>query len=118
MKKLDLSATGREDFLREQLLLNLTGTISEGELLKRLRKGLLGMSQSDFCKLAGISRRSLSDIENNRGPSTTATLNAAFGIFGLRLSLLPMNAELTKLVCADFQTLDGLPFHIKRFRQE
>ena len=46
MKKPDLSPSGREDFLREHLLLNLAGKISEGELLKRLRKGLLGMSQS------------------------------------------------------------------------
>lgn len=116
MKRPDLSPTGREDFLRQNLLLNLAGKISEGELLKRLRKTLLGMNQSEFCKLADISRRSLSDIENDRGPSTSATLNAAFSVFGLRLSLLPMNAELTKLVCADFQALEGLPFHIRRFR--
>jgi transcriptional regulator with XRE-family HTH domain len=115
LKKLELSPTGREDYLRENLLLNLTGKISEGTLLKRLRKDLLGMSQSEFCKLAGISRRSLSDIENDRGPSTSMTLNTVFGIFGLRLSLLPMNAELTKLVCADFQAVEGLAYHIKRF---
>lgn len=117
MKRAALNATEREDFLRLQLLQALTGKISEGELLKRLRKGILGLNQSEFADLAGIARRSLSDLENDRGPATSATLNAAFGIFGIRLSLLPMNAELTKLLFSDFQAEEGLPYQIRRFKE-
>ncbi|MDO9475407.1 MAG: helix-turn-helix transcriptional regulator [Pseudohongiella sp.] len=111
-----LDAGQREAYLREQLGLALTGQISEGELLKRLRKALTGMNQAEFAGLAKISRRSLSDLENDRGVATTALVNAAFSVFGLRLALLPMNADLTKVVCADFQVHDNLPVRIKRFK--
>ena len=117
MKRAALSATEREDFLRQQLLQTLTGRISEGELLRRLRKGILGLNQSEFAKIAGIARRSLSDLENDRGPATSATLNAAFGIFGIRLGLLPMNAELTKLLFSDFQAEEELSYQIRRFKE-
>lgn len=111
-----LNAEQREAYLREQLGLALLGQISEGELLKRLRKTVTNMNQDDFAKLAKIGRRSLSDLENDRGTATTALVNAAFSAFGLRLALLPMNAGLTQEVCADFQVHKNLPIRIKRFK--
>lgn len=112
----NLTAEQREVFVREQLGLALCGEISEGTLLKKLRKTILNMNQAQFAALTGIGRRSLSDLENDRGTATLSLVNAAFLPFGLRLALLPMNAVLTQQVCADFQKHDELPVRIKRFK--
>jgi transcriptional regulator with XRE-family HTH domain len=111
-----LTAEQRETFVREQLGLALCGEISEGTLLRRLRKTILKMNQAQFAELAKIGRRSLSDLENDRGTATLSSVNAAFSPFGLRLALLPMNGVLTQQVCADFQKHAELPLRIKRFK--
>ncbi|WP_210401678.1 helix-turn-helix domain-containing protein [Lacimicrobium sp. SS2-24] len=62
-----------------------------GQMLKILRKDLLEMTQADYAKLVGISRRSLSDLEQDRSHSTAHILNAVFTPFGLKTGLVPAN---------------------------
>ncbi|PSJ48376.1 helix-turn-helix transcriptional regulator [Zobellella taiwanensis] len=86
---------------REALLISLLtrlfdGTITEGELLRTLRKDLLNMSQTEYASLVGVSRRTLSDIERNVGSPTLAVVNAVFKPFGLKAGLLPRSPTLMK----------------------
>lgn len=81
-------------FEREAMLLNLLQQfleekLSQGELLKQLRKNILGFSQERYAALAGISRRTLSDIEQDRENTTLSTLNRAFKPLGLKTGVLP-----------------------------
>ena len=73
--------TLRQQFIQEEL--------TQGELPKLLRKKVLGFSQQRNALLAGISLRTLSDIEQDKGNTTLTTLNRAFKPFGLRTGLLP-----------------------------
>lgn len=82
----------REQFLLKSLQLLMLGELTQGQLLKRLRKELLRQNQEQFASLVKISRRTLSDIENDRGDMTVDTLNKVFGLFGLKVGLLPKSA--------------------------
>lgn len=72
----------------------LAGDITEGQLLRTVRKQVLGLSQEQYAKLAKISRRSLSDLELGRGSPTVSLLNAVFRPLGLKVGLLPRNPAL------------------------
>jgi len=79
---------------REMLLLSglqqlLSGALTEGKLLRKLRKEILAMNQDEYAALVGISRRTLSDIENDTGSQSITLINSIFKPFGLRLGLLP-----------------------------
>ena len=84
----------RENFLRAHLQELMTGETTEGKVLVQLRKKILGMNQDDYARLVGLSRRTLSDIENDTGDQSLSVLNAAFKPFGLRLGLLPTHSHL------------------------
>ncbi|UUA71693.1 helix-turn-helix domain-containing protein [Cellvibrio sp. QJXJ] len=90
----ELSPLEREDFLRNCLQELLQGETSEGKILTRLRKKILGMNQNDYAALVGLSRRTLSDLENDTGDQSLSVINAAFKPFGLRLGLLPTHQHL------------------------
>ncbi|GGX93869.1 transcriptional regulator [Litchfieldella qijiaojingensis] len=86
---------------REARLLALTrqlldGQLSEGQLLRTLRREVLGMSQSDYARLVGISRRTLSDIERDVGNTTLPVMNRVFRPLGLRVGLLPRQPVLIR----------------------
>lgn len=90
----ELDPLEREAFLRTCLQELLNGETSEGKILTRLRKRILGMNQNDYAALTGLSRRTLSDIENDSGDQSLSVINAAFKPFGLRLGLLPTHNHL------------------------
>lgn len=90
----ELNPLEREIFLRDCLQELLEGNTTEGKILSRLRKQILGMNQEEYAKLTGLSRRTLSDIENDTGDQSLSVLSAAFKPFGLRLGLLPTRNHL------------------------
>lgn len=75
-----------------------TGTLTEGELLRRLRRDVLGLTQERYASLAGISRRTLSDLEGDKGNVTLGMMTRAFRPLGLKVGLLPRHPELLELV--------------------
>src|SRR5690554_575767 len=96
MKRHDLTPNEREQILLEVSRRLLFQEISEGEALCLLRREVLGLSQEDYAKLVGISRRTLSDLERDQGNLTIAAINRVFRPLGLRAGLLPRQTELLK----------------------
>jgi len=76
--------------MKEELYRGLAqGDIGIREATRRMRK-ILGMSQKEYAqKVAGISPRILSEIENGSGNPTLATLEKIAMPFGLKITFLP-----------------------------
>lgn len=62
-----------------------------GAFLKQYRRAR-GVTQAQYAEQLGISHATLSALENGRGVSST-TLEKAFQLLGLRLIVLPKDAE-------------------------
>jgi Helix-turn-helix. len=86
-------------FEREAQMLSLlekafSDQLSWGELLMQLRKNVLGLSQERYAGLTGISRRTLSDIEQNKESVTLLSINQAFRPLGLKIGAVPRQPEM------------------------
>lgn len=93
------AAEKRQQRLLELYTQYLKGHIDRGDILRLLRKQVLGMNQTEFCELVGISRRSLTSIENNEAGNNEEVLNKAFKIFGLKTGVvLTSTAQLNLLL--------------------
>lgn len=89
MNPKSLNPKAREALLVSSLQKLLDSELSEGQVLAQLRKDVLGMNQSDYANLVGISRRTLSAIENDSGNQSISVINTAFKPFSLKVGLLP-----------------------------
>ncbi|WP_195702396.1 helix-turn-helix domain-containing protein [Vibrio sp. VB16] len=72
----------------------LFSELTEGQALKELRINVLGLKQDVYAKLVNVSRKTLSDIENDRGNYKTDILNKVFKPFGLKVGLLPSSPSM------------------------
>ena len=70
------------------------GELTDGQLLRALRREVLGLSQTRYSELVGISRRTLSDLEGDKGNVTLEVKNRVFRPLGLEVSLLPRKRSL------------------------
>lgn len=68
--------------------------LTDGQLLRALRRDVLGLSQTRYAALVGISRRTLSDLEGDKGNVTLEVKNRVFRPLGLEVSLLPRKRSL------------------------
>ncbi len=75
----------RQQILIDLYLQYLKQEITTGELLKYLRKNVLGMSQEQYANLVGISRRTLSDIELNKGSLSQSIMDKVLKPLGLQM---------------------------------
>ncbi len=82
----------------KQLLL---GELTQGQALKYLRLHILGLKQDVFARLVDVSRKTLSDIENDRGSYNTEILNKVFKPFGLKVGLLPSSPDVLQSLLID-----------------
>ncbi|WP_145338955.1 helix-turn-helix domain-containing protein [Pantoea sp. PSNIH1] len=92
-------------FEREALFLallrqSIEEKASHGKLLMQLRKQVLGFSQDRYAALAGISRRTLSDIEQDKESVTLNVLNRAFRPLGLEMGVLPQQSHMRQTLIA------------------
>ncbi|MEH0742830.1 helix-turn-helix transcriptional regulator [Vibrio cholerae] len=81
----------------------LLGELTQGQALKSLRINILGLKQDVFARLVDVSRKTLSDIENDRGSYNTEILNKVFKPFGLKVGLLPTSVSTLKSLIDDKQ---------------
>lgn len=89
-----LTPTERDALLVDLIRQLMTGTVTEGQILRLLRKKVLGMSQDRYASLVGISRRTLSDLELDRGSCSLKLMNEAYKPLGLQVGLLPRSPVL------------------------
>ncbi|MDW1900630.1 helix-turn-helix transcriptional regulator [Vibrio sp. Vb1337] len=79
----------------------LLGELTQGQALKSLRIKILGLKQDVFARLIDVSRKTLSDIKNDRGSYNTEILNKVFKPFGLKVGLLPSSSDALKSLLMD-----------------
>lgn len=77
--------------LIRQLLL---GEITQGFALKQFRVNVLGLKQDAYAKLVSVSRKTLSDVENDKGNYSIEIINRIFKPFGLQTGLVPVAKNL------------------------
>lgn len=80
--------TKRREIKKIALLL-LTNEITKGQALRHLRLSVLGVKQDAYANLVSVSRKTISDIENDRGEFSNETLNRVFSPIGLQVGLVP-----------------------------
>lgn len=56
-------------------------------------KKSLRLTTADLAKLAGVSYRTVQDIELGRSPGTVQTMDRIFGVLGLRLGVVMTQEE-------------------------
>ncbi|MDA9558295.1 helix-turn-helix domain-containing protein [Vibrio sp.] len=93
-KRQPITASERQHRISEVTYALLRGELTQGLALKTLRVKVLGMKQDAFAKMVNVSRKTISDIENDRGSFKTEILNNVFKPFGLKVGLIPISASL------------------------
>ena len=88
----------RQQILIDLYLQYLKQEITTGELLKYLRKNVLGMSQEQYANFVGISRRTLSDIELNKGSLSQTIMDKVLKPLGLQMGLVPMHLHIIEKI--------------------
>lgn len=88
---------------RQQVLIDLykqylLSEITLGQLLSYLRKNVLGMTQEQYAALISVSRRTLTDIEQDKGKLTQSVLDKAFKPLGLKAGLVPTHEHIVKKI--------------------
>lgn len=87
----DLQGLTRTQARDQAIIRYQQGELSQGQLLKTLRLDVLGVKQIQFAKMVKVSRKTLSDVENDMGNYSVNTLNQIFRPFGLVLGLQVKN---------------------------
>ncbi|HDG1668889.1 TPA: helix-turn-helix domain-containing protein [Kluyvera ascorbata] len=77
--------------LIRQLLL---GEISQGVALKQFRIHIMGLKQDAYAELVCVSRKTLSDIENDKGNYSVEVINRIYKPLGLQIGLVPIAKSL------------------------
>ena len=116
MKRKELTSIEREALLTTLAAQLVREEISSGQVLRQLRREVLGMSQTQYADLVGISRRSLSDLEADKASPTVALLNQVFRPLGLQVGLLPRNRELARHAIRDLAELETVLLETARSR--
>ncbi|UYG09480.1 helix-turn-helix transcriptional regulator [Halomonas sp. M4R1S46] len=101
MKPTPMTPEEREAALLDQLRRLMRGELSEGQVLRHLRREVLGMSQGAYADLVGVSRRTLSDLERDAGNASMASMNRVFRPLGLRVGLVPRQPALLARLAED-----------------
>ncbi|EKF9420216.1 helix-turn-helix transcriptional regulator [Vibrio cholerae] len=96
-----VSAAERKTEANKIIKYLLLGELTQGQALKSLRINILGLKQDVFARLVDVSRKTLSDIENDRGSYNTEILNKVFKPFSLKIGLLPSSPDALKSLLID-----------------
>lgn len=103
---MNMTASERQALLVELLQQHMLGKLTQGQMLKRLRKEVLGFSQTRYAELVGVSRRTLTDIEQDKGSQVQSIIDKVFKPLGMKSGLTPIHPHVAKHIMADAQ-LDG-----------
>lgn len=79
------------DQLIKQLLFN---EITLGQALKQLRLNLLAVKQQQYADFVKVSRKTLSDLENDKGNYSIEIINQVLRPFELQVGIMPIKRDL------------------------
>lgn len=105
---MNMTAEQRQALLIVLLQKHILGEISQGEILKRLRKEVLGFSQTRYAELVGVSRRTLTDIEQDKGSQIQSIIDKVFKPLGMKSGLTPIHPHVAKYIIAGSKQDEGL----------
>lgn len=103
MKRNALTPSERETLFFSLLRQVLQGEITEGELVRVLRRRVLGVSQSKYAALVGVSRSVLSMMERNEGTVSTSIREAILRPLGLHTCPWPIRKDHQKALLSPFE---------------
>ena len=83
----------RNQKIREIIFKVVTSELTQGQALKILRMDIIGLKQDAYAKLVKVSRKTISEIENDRGNYTADVINKVFKPFGLKVGLVPQSTH-------------------------
>ncbi len=89
-----VSTFERNQKIREVIFKVVTSEFTQGQALKVLRMDIIGLKQDAYAKLVKVSRKTISEIENDRGNYTVDIINKVFKPFGLKVELVPQSTSL------------------------
>ncbi|GGM97961.1 helix-turn-helix domain-containing protein [Shewanella xiamenensis] len=92
-----LTLKDREDLLLAATLDLFSGKKTQGQVLKWLRVELLALSQDQYAKMVGVSRKALSDVESDKGKNGVELINRVFSGVGFRIALMPKDSVVLKM---------------------
>lgn len=92
-----LTLKDREDLLLAATLDLFSGKKTQGQVLKWLRVELLSLSQDQYAKMVGVSRKALSDIESDKGKNGVELINRVFSGVGFRIAIMPKDSVVLKM---------------------
>ncbi len=98
-----MDASDIEQHLYRLLNAHVAGDLTRGQLLRTLRKEVLKLNQSTYCKLTGIGRNAFVDLERDQGEPASSTVTKAFSPFGLKPIMLRPDLQFLQQ-CLQFQT--------------
>ena len=84
----------RQNVLHAVMRALLSGEITQGQADKKLRIEVLGLKQDEYAKLVDVSRKTLSEVENDKGNYTADIINKIFKPFGLKTGLVPITKKM------------------------
>ncbi|MES2820845.1 MAG: helix-turn-helix transcriptional regulator [Pseudomonadota bacterium] len=78
----------RERVLSEIRAQLVSGELSMGQAVRRLRKQVTGLPQAKFAQMCKLSPRALRQLELDESNPTVDTLNRVFGLFGMQVGIV------------------------------
>ncbi|WP_259394820.1 helix-turn-helix transcriptional regulator [Shewanella sp. SR44-3] len=93
-KRQNLDISARDNLMLHVCQGLLSGKLTQGEALRKLRLGLLSVNQEQYAKMVGVSRKLLSEIESDKANTSVLVLDKVFRGVGLVLTLMPKDPVL------------------------
>ncbi|MFK8079433.1 MAG: helix-turn-helix domain-containing protein [Granulosicoccus sp.] len=91
-----LSAEQRQALLIRLLTEYMLHQHTQGQLLKYLRKNVLNVNQTKYAAMTGVSRKTLSDIELDKGKPVQSIVDKVFMPFGLKAGVVPIHMHIAR----------------------
>lgn len=88
---------------RQQILIDLykqylLNEMTLGQMIIYLRKNILEMSQQEYADYVGISRRTLTNIEQDNDKLTQSVLNKVLKPLGMKVGIIPTYAHVIQKI--------------------
>ena len=92
----EVDAAGRDLFLKQVTSGLLEGHLTQGQALKELRLRVLNLKQEQYASMVGVSRKVLSQIENDKGNFSFSIINKVFRPVGLQVGIIPRHQDVLR----------------------